>query len=100
MLITQAALDHGLESVQRRGKSLFNCYQRSVRRDVRIRKKAFDSTSLRPGGWIELQELLPITLCDDGIMPEDDPVKVLYETIGRALEKLGLKSKLAAELDP
>ncbi|KAG6245568.1 hypothetical protein E4U23_005259 [Claviceps purpurea] len=33
-------------------------------------------------------------------MPDDDPVKRLYETIGKAMEKLGMRAKLAAELEP
>ncbi|KAG6118377.1 hypothetical protein E4U14_006938 [Claviceps sp. LM454 group G7] len=56
--------------------------------------------SLRPGGWIELQEIQLTSLCDDGTMPDDDPVKHLYETIGKAMEKLGMRAKLAAELEP
>ncbi|KAG6225110.1 hypothetical protein E4U26_003291 [Claviceps purpurea] len=56
--------------------------------------------SLRPGGWIELQELLPTPLCDDGTMPDDDPVKYLYEKIERAFEKFGMSAQLPAELEP
>ncbi|KAG6044178.1 hypothetical protein E4U39_003610 [Claviceps sp. Clav50 group G5] len=56
--------------------------------------------SLRPGGWIELQELLPTPLCDDGTMPDDDPVKYLYEKIERAFEKFGMRAQLPAELEP
>ncbi|KAG6093830.1 hypothetical protein E4U30_003975 [Claviceps sp. LM220 group G6] len=58
------------------------------------------SKSLRPGGWIELQELLPTALCDDGTMPNDDPVKYLYEKIERAFEKFGMSAQLPAELEP
>ncbi|KAG6052629.1 hypothetical protein E4U17_005580 [Claviceps sp. LM77 group G4] len=56
--------------------------------------------SLRPGGWIELQELLPTPLCDDGTMPDNDPVKYLYEKIERAFEKFGMRAQLPAELEP
>ncbi|KAG6007144.1 hypothetical protein E4U21_006328 [Claviceps maximensis] len=56
--------------------------------------------SLRPGGWVELQELQGIPLCDDGTMPEDDPVKCLYDTAGRAYEKFGMSTTLPAELEP
>ncbi|KAG5937363.1 hypothetical protein E4U59_004408 [Claviceps monticola] len=47
--------------------------------------------SLRPGGWIELQELLVKPLCDDGTMPDDDPVKCFLVCI---------RAKLATELGP
>ncbi|KAG5974976.1 hypothetical protein E4U55_007915 [Claviceps digitariae] len=56
--------------------------------------------SLRPGGWIELQELQGIPLCDDGTMPDDDPVKCLYDTAGSAYEKFGMSTTLPAELEP
>ncbi|KAG5958978.1 hypothetical protein E4U57_007965 [Claviceps arundinis] len=55
--------------------------------------------SLRPGGWIELQELLPIPLCDDGTMPDDDPVKYLCELVEKAYEKFGMRAKLPVELE-
>ncbi|KAG6062597.1 hypothetical protein E4U32_002128 [Claviceps aff. humidiphila group G2b] len=55
--------------------------------------------SLRPGGWIELQELLPIPLCDDGTMADDDPVKYLCELVGKAYEKFGMRAKLPVELE-
>ncbi|KAG6107599.1 hypothetical protein E4U14_004090 [Claviceps sp. LM454 group G7] len=56
--------------------------------------------SLRPGGWIELQEMLTKSLCDDGTMPDDDPVKYLCETATRAFEKCGMKTTLAPNLEP
>ncbi|KAG6138398.1 hypothetical protein E4U35_008367 [Claviceps purpurea] len=56
--------------------------------------------SLRPGGWIEFQEFLPTVLCDDGTMPDDDPVKVLYEKIERSFEKFGLRVTLPPKLEP
>ncbi|KAG6108217.1 hypothetical protein E4U13_006562 [Claviceps humidiphila] len=55
--------------------------------------------SLRPGGWIELQELQPTTLCDDETMPDDDPVKYLFEKIDITFELLGLKAKLPLKLE-
>ncbi|GAO17644.1 hypothetical protein UVI_02002060 [Ustilaginoidea virens] len=59
---------------------------------------AYDS--LRPGGWIELQELQGTPLCDDGTMPDDDPVKTLYSTAEEAYKKFGMNTTLSAELDP
>ncbi|KAG5967893.1 hypothetical protein E4U57_007971 [Claviceps arundinis] len=56
--------------------------------------------SLRPGGWIELQEMLTTSLCDDGTMPDDDPVKYLCETATRAFEKCGMETTLAPKLEP
>ncbi|KAG6054346.1 hypothetical protein E4U32_006979 [Claviceps aff. humidiphila group G2b] len=62
-----------------------------------VLENAFES--LRLGGWIELQEVEPIPLCDDGTMPDDDPVKHLYETIERTYEKFGLKAALPPKLE-
>ncbi|EGX97238.1 hypothetical protein CCM_01898 [Cordyceps militaris CM01] len=59
-----------------------------------------DGRSLRPGGWIEFQELLGRPLCDDGTMRPDDPFKVLYEIAGDAYARLGLSTALPAELEP
>ncbi|KAG5969549.1 hypothetical protein E4U58_001351 [Claviceps cyperi] len=54
--------------------------------------------SLRPGGWIELQEYEATPMCDDGTMPDDDAVKHLYELVDRSFEKFGLKANLAPQL--
>ncbi|KAH7025976.1 tam domain protein [Microdochium trichocladiopsis] len=37
--------------------------------------------NLEPGGWFEVQELLPAMHCDDGTMPEDWPPKLLFEDL-------------------
>ncbi|KAG6101978.1 hypothetical protein E4U31_003494 [Claviceps sp. LM219 group G6] len=54
--------------------------------------------SLRPGGWIELQEYEATPMCDDGSMPDDDAAKHLYELIDKSFEKFGLKANLAPQL--
>ncbi|KAG5989774.1 hypothetical protein E4U52_005249 [Claviceps spartinae] len=54
--------------------------------------------SLRPGGWIELQEYEATPMCDDGTMPDDDAVKYLYELVDKSFEKFGLKANLAPQL--
>ncbi|KHO01582.1 Methyltransferase type 11 [Metarhizium album ARSEF 1941] len=56
--------------------------------------------SLRPGGWVELQELHGVPLCDDGTMTDEDPVKTLYDTAGAAYKKFGMSTTLPAELEP
>ncbi|TWU76084.1 hypothetical protein ED733_007616 [Metarhizium rileyi] len=56
--------------------------------------------SLRPGGWVELQELHGVPLCDDGTMTNDDPVKTLYSTAGEAYKKFGMSTSLPAALEP
>ncbi|KAG6076340.1 hypothetical protein E4U31_003495 [Claviceps sp. LM219 group G6] len=53
--------------------------------------------------WIERDadlEMLTKSLCDDGTMPDDDPVKYLCETATRAFEKCGMKTTLAPNLEP
>ncbi|KAG6114024.1 hypothetical protein E4U13_003539 [Claviceps humidiphila] len=54
--------------------------------------------SLRPGGWIELQEYEATPMCDDGTMSDDDAVKHLYELVDKSFEKFGLKANLAPQL--
>ncbi|KAG6224581.1 hypothetical protein E4U26_003622 [Claviceps purpurea] len=68
-----------------------------LKNTLQVLGNAFES--LRPGGWIELQEVEPVPLCDDGTMPADDPVKHLYETIERTYEKFGLKAALPPKLE-
>lgn len=55
--------------------------------------------SLRPGGWVEFQELMGMPSCDDGTMPDDDALVRLYTTAGKAWAKLGLSTTIAAELE-
>lgn len=55
--------------------------------------------SLRDGGWIEMQELLGVPLCDDGTMAPDDPVKQVYDLAGEAFTKIGLNVRMAADLE-
>ncbi|PHH92361.1 hypothetical protein CDD83_7739 [Cordyceps sp. RAO-2017] len=56
--------------------------------------------SLRPGGWIEFQELLGMPYCDDGTMSNDDSFKRLYELAGEAYAKFGMSTTIAARLEP
>ncbi|KAK5659925.1 hypothetical protein OQA88_13389 [Cercophora sp. LCS_1] len=63
-----------------------------------VLQRAF--TSLKPGGWIELQELCAEPLCDDGTMRDDDPVKYMYDLAGRAFSKFGMNVTLPKNLGP
>ncbi|KAK3307401.1 S-adenosyl-L-methionine-dependent methyltransferase [Chaetomium strumarium] len=63
-----------------------------------VLKHAYES--LKPGGWIELQELCAEVLCDDNSMPEDDPVKYLYEVAYRAFAQFGMDVRLPKVLEP
>lgn len=56
--------------------------------------------SLKPGGWIELQELSGAPLCDDGTMPPNDPVKYLYDKAAQAFTKFGMNVTLPKDLGP
>lgn len=56
--------------------------------------------SLKPGGWIELQELCAEVLCDDGTMPDNDPVKYMYELGQQAFAKFGMNVTLPKDLEP
>ena len=55
--------------------------------------------SLKPGGWVELQELCAEVLCDDGTMPDNDPVKYMYELTQRAFTKFGMNVTLPKDLE-
>ncbi|KAH9438779.1 hypothetical protein MCOR02_002380 [Pyricularia oryzae] len=56
----------------------------SVLRDpIKVAATAFDK--LKPGGWIEFQEIYPKVSCDDGSMPDDFPLIELYDLIERLL---------------
>ncbi|KND87017.1 hypothetical protein TOPH_08370 [Tolypocladium ophioglossoides CBS 100239] len=61
-------------------------------------KHAYES--LRPGGWIELQELEGMPYCDDGSMGDDDPFRTLYQLAGQAYAKFGMSATIAARLEP
>lgn len=56
--------------------------------------------SLKPGGWIEFQELQGLPYCDDDTMGDDDPFKRLYEIAKDAYSKFGMSTTIAAELEP
>ncbi|KAK1777081.1 S-adenosyl-L-methionine-dependent methyltransferase [Copromyces sp. CBS 386.78] len=50
---------------------------------------AYDA--LKPGGWIEFQELNCEVFCDDDTMPaDDDPVKVLYDLTQQAFARFNM----------
>lgn len=56
--------------------------------------------SLRPGGWIELQELHGYPFCDDSTMSSNDSFKRLYDLAGQAYQKFGMSTTLPAHLEP
>lgn len=56
----------------------------------RVIKTTFEH--LRPGGWIEFQELHGYPFCDDGTMPDTDPVVGVYDLLREALELRGMNN--------
>lgn len=46
--------------------------------------------ALKPGGWIELQELQFQVKCDDGSVREDNKVDDFFKTMKRALENFNV----------
>jgi len=56
--------------------------------------------SLKPGGWVELQELCAEPLCDDGTMSSTDPVKYMYDLAGEAFSRFGMNVTLPKHLEP
>jgi hypothetical protein len=55
--------------------------------------------SLKPGGWVELQELCAEVLCDDGTMADNDPVKHVYELVYCAFLEFGMDVKVPKALE-
>ncbi|KAL2267210.1 hypothetical protein VTJ83DRAFT_4487 [Remersonia thermophila] len=55
--------------------------------------------SLKPGGWVELQEFSADVLCDDSTMPNDDPVKYTYDLCQEAFTKFGMNITISTELE-
>ncbi|KAK3388291.1 S-adenosyl-L-methionine-dependent methyltransferase [Sordaria brevicollis] len=53
-----------------------------------VLRHAYDA--LKPLGWIEFQELNCEVHCDDGTMPANDPVKVLYDLTQQAFAKFNM----------
>jgi hypothetical protein len=47
-------------------------------------------SALKPGGWIELQELRFIVMCDDGTLKDDDPVADFINNVKKGLAALGV----------
>ncbi|TPX19138.1 uncharacterized protein E0L32_011211 [Thyridium curvatum] len=56
--------------------------------------------SLKPGAWLEMQEIHGWANCDDGTMPEDDPLYKFYVTAGDAFRSFGMNLALAKDLRP
>lgn len=46
--------------------------------------------ALKPGGWIELQELRFKLFCDDDTLKPDDPVQGFLENVGKGLAAFGI----------
>ncbi|KAL1853639.1 hypothetical protein VTK73DRAFT_8908 [Phialemonium thermophilum] len=56
--------------------------------------------SLKPGGWIELQELNATPRCDDQTMGPDDAVKRVYDLVAEAFAHFGMDVSLPTVLGP
>lgn len=56
--------------------------------------------SLKPGGWIELQEADAIPLCDDGTMLPTDPVAHMYDLGIKSFQTFGMDMLMASKFEP
>ncbi|KAK4191993.1 S-adenosyl-L-methionine-dependent methyltransferase [Podospora australis] len=50
--------------------------------------KILHTRNLKPGGWVEIQDIYPKVGSDDNTMPEDYPPKKFYTTLGPVLKEL------------
>ncbi|KAK7999289.1 hypothetical protein PG990_011889 [Apiospora arundinis] len=55
--------------------------------------------NLKPGGWVEWQEMHAWMQCDDGTMPPQDPAFDFYKLFQQAFRRIGCDTALAANLD-
>ncbi|KAJ4289413.1 hypothetical protein N0V88_006893 [Collariella sp. IMI 366227] len=85
-------LDHDVDLVHLR-------FMTTILKDVpAVLKNAYES--LKPGGWIELQDLSAEILCSDSTLPPSDPVHYLYTLCGRAFSQFGMDVTLPKRLRP
>ncbi|KAI1859685.1 hypothetical protein JX265_004917 [Neoarthrinium moseri] len=61
---------------------------------VKLLKDVYEN--LKPGGWVELQDVDGAVHCDDGTLPDDWPVLVFCNLMVEAFAKLGTTSHAAA----
>ncbi|ODA76964.1 hypothetical protein RJ55_07481 [Drechmeria coniospora] len=55
--------------------------------------------SMRPGGWVEFQELDGTPFCDDGTMTDDDAFQRLHHVASEAYGALGMSMSAASRLE-
>lgn len=46
-----------------------------------------DNRNLKPGGWVEIQDILPKASSDDGTVPPNYPLNKFYSTLGDILQE-------------
>lgn len=56
------------------------------------------SRHLKPGGWIEIQELDARANCDDGSLSPDAPLAKFFDTAERAVKEFGMKFRAGENL--
>ncbi|TGJ81717.1 hypothetical protein E0Z10_g7052 [Xylaria hypoxylon] len=64
-----------------------------LRDPVKLLKNAYEN--MRPGAWIELQDVDGMVHCDDGTLPPDWPILVFTNIMVEAFAKFGTKSHAA-----
>ncbi|KAI0549603.1 S-adenosyl-L-methionine-dependent methyltransferase [Xylaria curta] len=64
-----------------------------LRNPVQLLKNVYDN--LKPGAWVELQDVDGMVHCDDGTLPPDWPVLVFTNLMVEAFARLGTKSHAA-----
>ncbi len=67
-------------------------------RDQTEFNRHFARRNLKPGGWIEFQEIHGNPLCDDGTMRDDDIMKMYYEISVEAMSHFGMDLSRSARV--
>ncbi|KAH8664806.1 S-adenosyl-L-methionine-dependent methyltransferase [Ilyonectria robusta] len=72
------------------------CISPWLKDEVKVLRQAYEH--LKPGGWIEIQELDARANCDDGSLSPDAPLAKFFDTAERAVKEFGMKFRAGENL--
>ncbi|CAG1982094.1 unnamed protein product [Fusarium graminearum] len=72
------------------------CISPWLKDEVKVLHQAHDH--MKPGAWIEIQELDARANCDDGSLPKDAPLAKFFDTAATAVASFGMKFRAGENL--
>ncbi|EYB21685.1 hypothetical protein FG05_03836 [Fusarium graminearum] len=72
------------------------CISPWLKDEVKVLRQAHDH--MKPGAWIEIQELDARANCDDGSLPKDAPLAKFFDTAATAVASFGMKFRAGENL--